>query len=275
MKVQEMEITPDKAKEMLKGNDRNRRMNMCFVKLLAKDMAEGRWQMNGDAIRFNGKLLLDGQHRLAACIEANKPFRTLVVTGLESDCFKTIDTGHSRSGSDLMHLAGEQNTKVLCSACNWVNRYFIDTRRHTLDTRLTSQQMMDLLAKHPGLRDSVQWYSTARGRPCLRAAWHAAYHYLFGIAHPTSRDEFYEGLRDGEGLVKDTPIYTLRAKLTENAASHKKMVDTHLIALTIKAFNMFLEKRKCVVLRWVDSEAYPQIKGLPASGASDEFLLET
>ncbi|MDP2620568.1 MAG: hypothetical protein Q8P46_10395, partial [Hyphomicrobiales bacterium] len=71
-------ITPELAREWLeKTNRKNRPLSELKWTAYAVDMLEGRWQYNGDAIRFGSDgVLLDGQHRLMACVEAGIPFET-------------------------------------------------------------------------------------------------------------------------------------------------------------------------------------------------------
>lgn len=64
-------ITPEKAKTLLVMNTKNRKLSRKLVQKYASDMAAGRWPYNGDPIRVSvSNVLLDGQHRLEACIAA-------------------------------------------------------------------------------------------------------------------------------------------------------------------------------------------------------------
>ena len=106
MLVELRTITPDIAKEMLLKNTNNRPVSEKHVRRLAKEITEDRWQLNGDTIRFNGTRLVDGQHRLLAVVKSGKAIETLVVDGLESDVFKTIDIGKIRSNGDTLAADG-------------------------------------------------------------------------------------------------------------------------------------------------------------------------
>jgi len=63
-------ITPQQARHWLEhNNNHNRHLNPTTVKKYASDMREGNWQMNSMPIVFSDTgQLLDGQHRLAACV---------------------------------------------------------------------------------------------------------------------------------------------------------------------------------------------------------------
>lgn len=103
-------ITPLQAEAYLGKNSFNRRIKPEVVDGYMRDMQNGKWALNGDAIRFdkNG-LLLDGQHRLLACIKSGVPFTTYVITGLDTDVFDTIDNGCKRSSGDVFKIRGVAN----------------------------------------------------------------------------------------------------------------------------------------------------------------------
>ena len=116
-------VTPERAAVLLKGNTHNRSVNANYVQTLAREMTEGRWKVNGDSIRMNGSTLIDGQHRLTACILSGQSFDTLVLTGLESDVFDTIDNGRKRTAGDVLSITGEKNATTMAAALSVVARY--------------------------------------------------------------------------------------------------------------------------------------------------------
>lgn len=103
-------ITPQDAERILKesasafaemsvgGGYRQRRINDRVANVYAKDIVEGRWKENGETIKFDTEgRLLDGQHRLAAVIKANRPVAFFVVRGLDNSVMDTIDYGYQRT----------------------------------------------------------------------------------------------------------------------------------------------------------------------------------
>lgn len=81
-------ITPIRASEYLANNAKHREINERKVEKLASDLDEQNWQLNGKVIIFdsNGRLL-NGQHRLSACVLSGKDLTTLVVRGVNPDTF--------------------------------------------------------------------------------------------------------------------------------------------------------------------------------------------
>ena len=87
-----VEITPQIAKILLDMTDSRvqRRLKKKHVMWLSNTMKTGQFnQNNGDTIRqdVDGNII-DGQHRLAACIDANYTLKTIFVKGLQTDTIK-------------------------------------------------------------------------------------------------------------------------------------------------------------------------------------------
>ena len=84
IKVKTKTITPAVAEAMLKTSEAlgaiNRKLNNRHVELYANEIRSNRWKLNGDAIRLDADgRILDGQHRLHACVLAGIPFQTIVI----------------------------------------------------------------------------------------------------------------------------------------------------------------------------------------------------
>lgn len=92
------EITPELAKRYLAYNIKeNRHVSPSIVIKYASDMESGNFMINNNAICFNeyGQLI-DGQHRLQACVKANVPFKSFVTRNLPAGAYKVIDVGRPR-----------------------------------------------------------------------------------------------------------------------------------------------------------------------------------
>lgn len=116
-------ITPAVAAEYLKNNENNRKPNKGQVGFYAKMMQNGEWELNGEAIKFapDGRLL-DGQHRLMACVEANVPFETAVIREVEEKVFATFDQGWQRKKGQVFSLANIPNGTNVAAA---INKYLV------------------------------------------------------------------------------------------------------------------------------------------------------
>lgn len=105
MKITEELITPEMAEQYLTKNTNNfRKLNFNKVKLYASDMRNGRWEYNGDPIRFNNEgILIDGQHRLNAIVMSHTSVKCVVERGVESNI---IDIGFIRTSQDIGKAKG-------------------------------------------------------------------------------------------------------------------------------------------------------------------------
>ena len=100
-------ITPNVAELMLRTNENNRPLSQRKVREYAHDMRNGNWTLTHQGILVGrGGKLIDGQHRLRACIEAGVPFTTLVIedSDLESPMRLPIDVGLKRRPHEITGL---------------------------------------------------------------------------------------------------------------------------------------------------------------------------
>ena len=106
MRTEVVLVTPELAKTWLKQNKPdNRKQAKTRIKYYAEEMAAGRWQLTSQGIAFNtiGQLT-NGQHRLAAIIEANVPIQMSVTYDEPIYAYTELDTGAKRTMADIMHI---------------------------------------------------------------------------------------------------------------------------------------------------------------------------
>jgi hypothetical protein len=101
-------VTPSQAARWLDNqNNRNRPVIDAVVKRYARAMKTGRWRLTHQGIAFDQHgLLLDGQHRLWAVVEANVPVDMHVWFNVPADGVMAIDDGKGRSVLDQLRLCG-------------------------------------------------------------------------------------------------------------------------------------------------------------------------
>lgn len=103
-----MTITPVMASNWLEhANTNNRAVSESYVRLLARDMIEGRWKITHEGLAFDPHgMLLDGQHRLRAIITAGLPIQMHVWFNITPEALEVINGGRSRSLADRLRLGG-------------------------------------------------------------------------------------------------------------------------------------------------------------------------
>jgi hypothetical protein len=99
-------VTPEMALKWLEeANLGNRSPSERYVNTLARDILSGNWEVDGNAIRFSKSgRLLDGQHRLLAIVQADRPVETFVAYNLKDKAMTVIDRGKARSIADLFKI---------------------------------------------------------------------------------------------------------------------------------------------------------------------------
>lgn len=107
-------ITPNRAELYLEKNINNyRKPNKSVVSKYAEDMAAGKWEFNGESIKFSkGGHLIDGQHRLLAIIKSGKPIKMLVIYDVENDVH-VFDWNRTRSVSQIATANGIKSANNL------------------------------------------------------------------------------------------------------------------------------------------------------------------
>lgn len=256
-------ITPEKAQAWLSEcNIGNRKLRVTSVEAYASDMASGRWKLTADPIRFNGSVLLDGQHRLAACVKANVPFQTAVARGVSEDAHIAIDAGAKRSVADELRYRGEVNVNLLAAVLTFVYRYDTD-RMIGWRGGIPRSSLFDLLAQHPEIRDSTR--KARIERPLVPASSIATTHFL--ASRDISMDEadgWLDRYKSDVGFDDGDPVLALR-RYAENMRGQRTLRPSpeEWLAVSIKSFNHWLAGNTIRYLRWrrggVTREAFPRI----------------
>lgn len=246
MEILRMTVTPEMAGKWLENNPANRNQRRFAIDAMARDMAAGRWQFNGDAIRMNcDGSLIDGQHRLSACVKANVPFDTIVITGLPNDARATIDGGMKRSHADRLAMRGFVSSAALSSAAK-----IIGALANGITNKSYTDQELDLIiARHPGLVDSVRKsYSVAK--TVGRVSNYAALHYI-GVAtkNEVLADAFIRVLHDGVPAWTDDPARALRERIMRAGMTGEKLGKLDQLRLSVTAWNAFQVGRSLKVIR--------------------------
>lgn len=99
-------VTPDVARDYLKLNIRNRKLNRREIESIARDIVRGKYVVTHQGIAFDRDgHLVDGQQRLQSIVLANKPVKLQVTRGLSAEAVLAIDRGTTRSVSDAVRIS--------------------------------------------------------------------------------------------------------------------------------------------------------------------------
>jgi hypothetical protein len=237
-------------------NPSNRKRSHTVTKKYARDMKAGAWELTGEPIIFdeNGDLLT-GQHRLAACVEAEVPFTTAVQRGVASRSRIAIDSGKPQSIADWLGYKGKSNTRTLGAAATLLFNYH-DSCFTGDGSRGTSRSAADSVVDEM-LEQAASWadgQDRSVGRGML-----AFLKYCGDHVNPARTEKFINGLSTGEGLAASDPAYLLRARLVTKGG--KRVTQRVRIALCLKALNFALTDTKVAQLKFGKVESIPVVKG--------------
>ena len=257
-------VTPDMASRLLAGNTRNRSVIKTALVTLERAFINGEMVFNGEPIIVadTGRLL-DGQHRLLACVNTGISFESNITYGIDESAFETIDRGARRTIGNILGIDGVANPGKVSSALGVVfslvhYRQISNGGMGGNKGGLTSTQARAMLARHQGISASV----TAAVRCCLYQfpTALAGLHYLCTLSDQRLADEMLDVIENGAADM-GRPYAVLREHIILTRGKGK-FSRRELVFKTITAFNA--EATGAAVKRFQyrpDSE-FPLIYGL-------------
>jgi hypothetical protein len=117
-------IGPEEAARLLENNTINRTIRRGNVAFFEGQLERNEMQLThqGIAISESGQLL-DAQHRLTAIVNTGIGATFLVASGLPDEVFKVLDSGASRSASDVLSIEKVPYAHVVAAAVRPVLLY--------------------------------------------------------------------------------------------------------------------------------------------------------
>lgn len=258
-------ITPDVARNWLKINTSNRPVREKHVQKLAQQMLRGEYVMNGEAIIISDdNRLLDGQHRLRACVESGVSIRSVVVRNVPHSHFFTIDTGAARTAGNVLSVYGEKNASTLAASC----RVAIILQREKLSpdfgAEVSHAEIIEWLNDNPGIRKWADFVAASKGvRTLAEPSVIVPIAYFMEKKSPEKTEEFIGKISSGIGLEAGDPALLLRERLLANRTGKARLRKKEVAALICKAILAYVAGKKISTLRWSDgaNEAFPKITG--------------
>jgi hypothetical protein len=271
-----VDLDPALAQQLYDSQGHNRPIKRFLVERLARDIQDGRWQLNAQPILVDSESHLgDGQHRCLAVIKAQATVPVVVTFGIAPTAFATLDSGRSRSPTDMLFVRGEKSTGNLSRALNLI---FLDQhgfmRKNRWSEAATNSEREQLLKQFPEIRDSVA--RCAKAQPIISPGTLAYVHWRGRQIAERAADNFVEAVITGAKLAEDSAAHVLRETLLRNKSSRtKKLQYTVILAYTIKAFNVYAKNEPMHVLSWKQKrEGFPEFVPLEPVGESQPQLVE-
>lgn len=237
-------ISPTQAEQFLTKNKVNRRIRNRKVSEYANDIQRGLWRLTGDAITFDTSgNLIQGQHRLSACIEAGKPFETFVIRDVQPNAQDVMDTGARRSVADVLHMRGEANAIVLSALIRQEALFRKDPQLRSQDQQSSNISLLQIFDENPDM-----WRNASRVGGTVANFLKAGTGTVFGwtwtqinAINPQDCDAFFELIKTGDGLGKGDPIFALRRALLNQEGFSSLGDRRRAFAMIFKAWNLWRE----------------------------------
>jgi hypothetical protein len=257
-------ITPEEARVIQHEAEgvTQRNLMTTHVHRLAHAIRSGQWLLTHQAIAFDttGRLV-DGQHRIAAIVEANMPVEVVVAREVDPRAFQVIDTGRNRSSGHVLQIAGIPSAIVVSSAIKALMKYdeTVGSRRswQRLDLTITNEDVVEFAITPRGVllrgqQSTADYMLSGVGRVGARVSVMVGLTLIreaTGGEHDAQITEFVEKVAQGSMLPVNSPILAYRRWLTNQYPqyAHHERGYAALIAL-LKTWQDFTEGRERAVL---------------------------
>jgi hypothetical protein len=238
-------LTPERAAELVANNPHNRSVNNRLVQRLKATIDADEFQFNAQPIQIaSDGTLLDGQHRLLACIASGKPIEVLVVWNALPASQETMDMGKSRTVADILRLRGHKHQNAvaalgrriaLAQSYGFNSALFAGHREISPGAIVRTVENLAELPRYlnygKGIAELLKFNSGLTGF----LIW-----WLDQIDR-TDSDYFWDKLHSGEGLRDGDPIYALRQfalnRDPKNRGTYPHNIQT--AGVVLKAWNRF------------------------------------
>jgi hypothetical protein len=235
--VEIVTITPEMARGFLELNTTNRPLAEHRVVTFQRDIENGAWRLTGEAVKFDTSgNLLDGQHRLWAVVNADKPITTFVVTGLEPETQEVMDTGQKRTMGQVLGLRGIINPNVVAAVAILMIQWEQGDRFRDVGTTRTSRMVSHTdisrtLDENPDIIDAVA-FAVARRIPGITVSVEAFALTLLRRVNKDEADAFMADLATMRTSGAGDPRAALLKRLA-NARDAHEPIDRYTQAIIL------------------------------------------
>src|SRR5262249_30985760 len=157
-----------------------------------------------------------GQHRLLAIILAGVPVPLIVIDGVDSEAFKTLDQGKNRSAADTLGVANVRGSRTMASALGWLHRYEVGSIASRA-MRASNKTILEVLAEHPGVVASYEFVRERYRKGMFPPGPFVFLHYVCSGRHKSEAQTFFDQVLTGTGIAPGTPQHLLTTRMRSMA----------------------------------------------------------
>lgn len=269
-------ITPKMATQWLEKNEKNRKPRKPLIDRISEDIVRGAWEITGEAIVFDSNgALIDGQHRLLACIQSGKPIQSMVVRGVAPRARIKMDTGEKRQAHDVLKMEGVGGTSSTTCMASAARTIMALQRLETEDPDYTSvhyihgkgyvpsDTILNFVRKNEDeMIHCVDAVYKGDARLVARppSLFAALYFHMRG-KNEREADAFFGAFFSGEGLKRGDPTLTLRNRLVADMGDRNTYTKNSTRALWVAmAWNAHMRRIKLSRILVMDDAKWPKIR---------------
>lgn len=243
-------VNPEIATRWLGKNLRNRNVRSAHVANLARDMAAGRWQITGEAVKFatTGELI-DGQHRLHAVIQSGATVMLFVVRGLAPAAQNVMDTGSKRSSSDMLGLNGHKNASTVAATARLALHLSQTDDTRAARSSFTNTEIAEWVAAHPEVESAASAASALKGHVDAAPSALAVSWMLLSESSPSDCAEFFNSVAQSATNGKGDPRAALISRLSNARRNGERLTQPAQVALIVRSWNAWRKGEKLDILR--------------------------
>ena len=255
------------AQHLLDTKYPNRPLSRINTGKIKRALVDGAFMLNGEPFILNEQgQMLDGQNRCTAIIETDSEAQVVLIAGIKSEAFKTMDLGTKRTAAHILAMSGEKDYITLGGAARMHWRLMHD-HMTAATMQLADYEVLDYLNDHPNLRNALPWGQLTRR--LFPKGVGAALFYAFAEKNVSMAKDLYSTLASGENLTKNDTIYWMRELCLYRRDLRQAKARTtpeHHTASLIKTWRSLCAKRPvrtrtALLWRSADGEEFPHIPG--------------
>lgn len=239
--IQIVDVTPDLAQYYLGFNSANRKLKSASVLSYARDMAEGRWVLNGEAIKFSGPIdsplkLQDGQNRLHAVLKSQATVKMLVIFNVGVEAQATMDSGAKRTVADNLTIHGTPNASILGSAAALALR-IEDGYLSGFKGQPTNSRTIEFLADNPDLERSAAVAGLFAIKADVPKSLVAYSHWRFSQLDLEEATIFWRDAAEKVDLKAGDPVLALTSRFASARRSQERVMPPAAVAAIFRVWN--------------------------------------
>lgn len=254
-------IDPERARQFLAANMRNRNPNPHREDAYARQMGNDEWLVTHQGIAFdwNGEML-DGQQRCAAIIKSGTTQYVLVVRNLNPDVRHVIDTGRPRSASDTLGISGftyaTKRAAMGKVAILWAEGAYRTTKQQYV-CGVSNLEVLTWAAENSADADAALSLATKihrAGFPTPSVGVLAAVLLILKRIDPDD-DRMFERMRNRTLHGAGDPLYALNSRIEQSQAQKKPIPHPGLLHLYFSAWNDIRQGKRRMAYKLGDAGA--------------------